>query len=193
MANSARRLNFGTGRTSLAGATVYSCPLSNFGSATGGRPGIRGPVVFVTFCVIVATLVGQGMTLPSLIRAVRLPADDGGAAREDAKARIKAAEAAMARLEELVDEGAVLPDSAERLRGAYGFRMNRFRARLDGDDDGEIEERSVRYQRARRELLDAERGAVVQLRNAGLINDEVMNRVQRDIDLEASRLDVSPG
>ena len=138
-------------------------------------------------------LIGQGMTLPSLIRAVRLPEDDGGAGREDAKARIKAAEAAMARLEELVDEGAVLPDSAERLRGAYGFRMNRFRARLDGDDDGEIEERSVRYQRARRELLDAERGAVVQLRNAGLINDEVMNRVQRDIDLEASRLDVSPG
>ena len=149
--------------------------------------------MFVTFCVIVATLVGQGMTLPSLIRAVRLPEDDGGAGREDAKARIKAAEAALARLEELVDEGAVLPESAERLRGAYGFRMNRFRARLDGDDDGEIEERSVRYQRARRELLDAERGAVVQLRNAGLINDEVMNRVQRDIDLEASRLDVSPG
>jgi len=153
----------------------------------------RDLIVFVTFCVIVATLIGQGMTLPSLIRAVRLPEDDGGAGREDAKARIKAAEAAMARLEELVDEGAVLPDSAERLRGAYGFRMNRFRARLDGDDDGEIEERSVRYQRARRELLDAERGAVVQLRNAGLINDEVMNRVQRDIDLEASRLDVSPG
>jgi CPA1 family monovalent cation:H+ antiporter len=153
----------------------------------------RDLIVFVTFCVIVATLVGQGMTLPSLIRAVRLPEDDGGAGREDAKARIKAAEAALARLEELVDEGAVLPESAERLRGAYGFRMNRFRARLDGDDDGEIEERSVRYQRARRELLDAERGAVVQLRNAGLINDEVMNRVQRDIDLEASRLDVSAG
>ena len=39
---------------------------------------------------------------------------------------------------------------------------------------------------------DAERGAVVALRNSGLINDDVMNRVQRDIDLEASRLDVRP-
>jgi CPA1 family monovalent cation:H+ antiporter len=153
----------------------------------------RDLIVFVTFCVIVVTLVGQGMTLPSLISVVRLPPDDGGAAREDAKARIKAAEAALARLEELVADGVVHPDSAERLRGAYGFRVNRFRARLDGDGDGEIEERSARYQRARRELLDAERGAVVSLRNAGLINDEVMNRVQRDIDLEASRLDVTPG
>jgi monovalent cation/hydrogen antiporter len=153
----------------------------------------RDLIVFVAFCVIVVTLVGQAMTLPTLIRLVRLPVDDGGAAREDAKARIKAAEAALARLEELVADGVVHPDSAERLRGAYGFRMNRFRERLDGDGNGEIEQRSARYQRVRRELLDAERSAVVSLRNAGLINDEVMNRVQRDIDLEASRLDVQPG
>lgn len=151
----------------------------------------RDLIVFVTFCVIVATLVVQGMTLPSLIAAIHLPADDGGSAREDAKARIKAAEAALARLEELVAEGALLPESAERLRGAYGFRVNRFRERLDGSG-GEVEERSARFQRARRELLDAERGAVVALRNSGFINDDVMNRVQRDIDLEASRLDVRP-
>jgi CPA1 family monovalent cation:H+ antiporter len=153
----------------------------------------RNLIVFVTFCVIVVTLAGQGMTLPSLIQALGLPADGGGAGREDAKARVRAAEAALARLEELVAEGVVHPDSAERLRGAYGFRVNRFRARLDGDDDGEIEQRSARYQRVRRELLEAERSAVVSLRNAGLINDEVMNRVERDIDVEASRLDVSPG
>jgi CPA1 family monovalent cation:H+ antiporter len=158
----------------------------------GGFPD-RDLIVFVTFCVIAATLVGQGLTLPVLIGAIRMPPDDGGAAREDAKARIKAAEAALERLDELVADGAILPDSAERLRGAYGFRVNRFRERLDGDGPGEIEERSARYQRVRRELLDAERGAVVALRNAGLINDDVMNRVQRDIDLEASRLDVTPG
>jgi|SRR5581483_9214464 len=153
----------------------------------------RDLILFVTFCVIVVTLVGQGMTLPSLIGVIRLPPDDGSAAREDAKARIRAAEAALARLEELVAEGAVLPDSAERLRGAYGFRLNRFRERLDGTVNGEVEQRSARYQRVRRELLDAERSAVVSLRNSGLINDEVMNRVQRDIDLEASRLDVNQG
>jgi hypothetical protein len=143
--------------------------------------------------VLVVTLAGQGLTLPALIRLVRLPEDDGGAAREDAKARIKASEAALARLEELVAEGAVREDTAERLRGAYGFRVNRFRARFDDDDDGEIEERSTSYQRVRRELLDAERSAVVSLRRDGYINDDVMKRVQRDIDLEVGRLDVPPG
>jgi CPA1 family monovalent cation:H+ antiporter len=127
-----------------------------------------------------------------LIRLIRLPEDDGGAAREDAKARIKASEAALARLEELVAEGAVREDTAERLRGAYGFRVNRFRARFDDNDDGEIEDRSTSYQRVRRELLDAERNAVVSLRRDGHINDDVMKRVQRDIDLEAARLD-TPG
>ena len=115
--------------------------------------------------------------------------DDGGADREDAKARIKAAEAALARLEALVDDGAVHPDTADRLRGALGFRRDRFRARFDDDDDGAIEERSAAYQRVMRELLDAERAAVVALRNQGMIDDAVMHRVQRDLDLEAARLD----
>jgi CPA1 family monovalent cation:H+ antiporter len=152
----------------------------------------RDLIIFVTFCVLVVTLAGQGLTLPGLIRLIRLPEDDGGAAREDAKARIKASEAALARLEELVAEGAVREDTAERLRGAYGFRVNRFRARFDDNDDGEIEDRSTSYQRVRRELLDAERNAVVSLRRDGHINDDVMKRVQRDIDLEAARLD-TPG
>ena len=81
-------------------------------------------------------------------------------------------------------------DTAERLRGAYGFRRDRFRARFDDGDDGAIEERSAQFQRLRRELLDAERGAVVALRNAGMIDDEVMARVVRDLDLEDLRLDV---
>src|SRR5439155_4018562 len=135
------------------------------------------------FCVILGTLVGQGLSLPLLIRALRLE-DDGLAEREDNKARIKAAEAALARLEELVDEEWVREDTAERLRGLYRFRRNRFVARFgDGDDDG-IETRSQDYQRLRRELLEAERGAIVALRRNGVINDDVMHRLTRDLDLE---------
>ena len=91
---------------------------------------------------------------------------------------------------ELVDEGVVRPDTAQRLRGQYEFRRNRFRARFDDEDDGAIEERSQSYQRVRRELLDAERSAIIALRNEGRIAEEVMHRVQRDLDLEDSRLDV---
>jgi CPA1 family monovalent cation:H+ antiporter len=149
----------------------------------------RDTIVFVTFVVILGTLVGQVLTLPLVIRVLGVQ-DDGGADREDAKARIKAAEAAIARLEELEAEDWVREDTAERVRGSYNFRARRFRARYEGvDDDGE-EERSQDFQRLRRELLDAERRAVLALRNEGVITEEVMHRVQRDIDLEDSRLDV---
>ena len=82
------------------------------------------------------------------------------------------------------------PETAERMRGAYRFRASRFAARFDDEDDGAIEEQSQSYQRLRRELLDAERRAVLELRRQGRINDAVMNRVQRDLDLEDARLDV---
>jgi monovalent cation/hydrogen antiporter len=83
----------------------------------------------------------------------------------------------------------VREDTAERMRGQYRFRTNRFRARYAGVDDDGVEERSTQYQRLRRELLDAERQAVISLRNEGVITEEVMQRVERDIDLEDSRLD----
>jgi CPA1 family monovalent cation:H+ antiporter len=149
----------------------------------------RDLLVFVTFAVILVTLVGQGLTLPLLIRLLRLQSDDAGAEREDAKTRIKAAEAALARLEELGPEDWVRDDTAERIRAQYGFRRERFRARLDDGDDGAIEERSASFQRLRRELLDAERNTVVSLRNAGMIDDDVARRVIRDLDLEELRLD----
>jgi Na+/H+ antiporter len=149
----------------------------------------RQLVIFLAFCVILATLVLQGLTLPAVIRVLRLE-DDGLSTKEETKARIRAAEAALERLEELAGEDWVRDDTLERMRGAYQFRRNRFTARFDDEDDGAIEERSQAYQRLRRELLDAERQAVVSLRREGRINDEVMNRIQRDLDLEDARLDV---
>ncbi|HTK22978.1 MAG TPA: Na+/H+ antiporter [Gaiella sp.] len=149
----------------------------------------RDLIVFLSFCVVLATLVVQGLSLPALIRALRLEEDDGGAEAEDAMARVRAAEAALARLDELVREDWVLDDTAERIRGAYRFRIDRFSARIDPDGDGRIERQSLKYQKLRHELLDAERRAVVELRNTGEISDEVMRRVEHDLDLEVSRLD----
>jgi monovalent cation/hydrogen antiporter len=149
----------------------------------------RDVIVFMTFAVILVTLVGQGLSLPVLIRLLRFP-EDGGAEREDAKARIFASEAALQRLDELAAEDWVRPDTLERMRGQYRFRENRFRARYDGVDEDGVEDRSQAYQRLRRELLNAERDAVLGLRNEGRITEAVAQRVQRDIDLEDSRLDV---
>jgi CPA1 family monovalent cation:H+ antiporter len=149
----------------------------------------RALVVFLAFSVVLSTLLIQGLSLPGVVRLLRLESDDLDE-REDAKARIHAVDAGLARLEELADEDWVRDDTAERMRGLYNFRRNRFGARLDGSDDDGIEARSQDYQRLRRELLNAERGAVVALRNEGKISEDVMHRVTRDLDLEDSRLDV---
>jgi len=149
----------------------------------------RALIIYLAFTVIIATLVLQGLSLPLLIDLLGLEADRT-AAKEEVKARVHAAEAALGRLEELATEDWVREDTAERMRGLYRFRQSRFAARFDENDDGSIEQRSQDYQRLRRELLNAERDAVVDLRRQGRISDEIMNLVQRDLDLEDARLDV---
>jgi monovalent cation/hydrogen antiporter len=148
----------------------------------------RDLLVFLTFSVILGTLVVQGLTLPALIRALNLE-DDGLAEKEDAKARIHAADAALQRLEELLEEEWVREDTAERLRGLYSFRRERFMSRFDVEGDGGIEDRSADYQRLRHELLEAERRAVIALQRSGRIDDGVARRVVRDLDLEDARLE----
>jgi NhaP-type Na+/H+ or K+/H+ antiporter len=171
------------GAVSLAAALAL--PLRN---DAGAPLPTRDLIIFLTFCTILVTLVGQGLTLPLVIRLLGLE-DDGKDAKLEAKARIRAADAAIARLDELRAEDWVREDTADRMRGLYDFRKSRFASRFDGDDDGSIEQRSLDYQRLRRELLEAERQEVVRLRHDGIINDDVMNRVQRDLDLEVERLD----
>jgi CPA1 family monovalent cation:H+ antiporter len=170
------------GAVSLAAALAI--PLET--DAGAPFPG-REVIIFLAFCVILATLVVQGLTLPFVINALGLE-DDGLAEREDAEARRLAAEAALARIEELAGEEWVRDDTAERLRGLYTFRRDRFGERL-GDEVRGIEEQSLAYQRLRREVFRAEEHAVVQLRRDGVISDEVMHRVLRDIALEDVRLD----
>jgi monovalent cation/hydrogen antiporter len=157
-------------------------------NAGASLPG-RDVIVLFAFGVVLATLVVQGLSMPLVIRALGLEADDGGAEAEEALARVRAAESALVRLEELEAEGWIMDDTAQRVRGSYQFRIDRFSARMDPDGDGKIEKRSLKFQRLRRELLDAERRAVVELRNTGEISDEVMRRVEHDLDLEVSRLD----
>ena len=176
--------------TGMRGAVSLAAALALPLETDAGAPfPARDLILFLTFAVILVTLVGQGLTLPIVIRALRLE-DDGLEDSEDARARIHAAEAALARLEELVAEDWVREDTAERVRGAYRFRTTRFQARLDDGDDGSIESRSQDYQRLRRELLDAERRALIDLRRSGAISNEVWIRVGRDLDLEDQRLDI---
>ncbi|MBA3704056.1 MAG: Na+/H+ antiporter, partial [Rubrobacteraceae bacterium] len=109
--------------------------------------------------------------------------------KEETHGRIQVAEAALERLDELGEEGWVREDTAERVRGLYTYRRNRFASRFDGDPDG-VEERSAAYQRLMVELLGAQRLRLVRMRDEGSIGDEVMHRIERDLDLEESRLEL---
>jgi CPA1 family monovalent cation:H+ antiporter len=154
----------------------------------------RDLIIFLTFAVILGTLLLQGLTLPGLVRLLGVEADDGFA-HEETKARLHAAQAALDRIDELAVEDWVLDDSAERLRGAYRYRARRFKARFgvvdDADGDGvPYEDRSVAYQRLLREVLNAQRAALLALRDQSVINDDVLRRIERDLDFEDSRLEI---
>jgi monovalent cation/hydrogen antiporter len=78
----------------------------------------------------------------------------------------------------------------ERLRNMYRYRKRRFAARAGKIEDDGYEDRSLAYQQLLHELLAAQRLALVRLRNEGAISSDVMRRVERDLDLEESRLEI---
>jgi len=150
---------------------------------------LRNLILFLTFSVILATLVVQGLTLPALIRGLRLEEDDAEE-REELKARLTATHAALDRLQELAGADWTRDDTVERLQGLYDFRRRRLKARGGYLEDDGAEDRSLAYQRLLRELLQAQRQAIVQLRNQGAISNDVMHRIERELDLEDTRLEI---
>jgi monovalent cation/hydrogen antiporter len=137
--------------------------------------------------VILATLVLQGLSLPLLIRGLGV-ADDGLAIVEERTARLKANEAALAYLAEL--EGQYPPDLVERLRVEYQDRIRQLEvcANTGGDRSDGLSPPS--YQRLQQDALTVERRTIIQLRDEYIINDEVLRRIQRDLDHAEARLDV---
>jgi CPA1 family monovalent cation:H+ antiporter len=153
----------------------------------------RDIVLFLTFAVIFATLVVQGLTLPLLIDALHIE-DDGADEREELLGRRAAVEAALARLDELGEAEWTRDDTTERMRMMYEYRRRRFAVRAGELDDGDgldaFETRSKRYQKMVRSVLTAQRRRLVELRNSGDISNEVMHRLERELDLEDERLEI---
>jgi len=151
----------------------------------------RDLILFITFALILVTVVGQGLTLPYLIRRLGVREDGAEEQAEEMRARWVASRVALERLEELAVEDWTLDDTIERLRALYQFRQRRVKVRAGKveDEDG-IEDRSLAYQRLMHELYTVQRRAVVELRNSGEISNDVMHRIEREFDLEESRLEV---
>jgi Na+/H+ antiporter len=172
------------GGVSLAAALAI--PLET--DAGAAFPG-RDLILLITFGVILVTVVGQGLTLPALIRRLRVP-DTGDEEEEEVRARIEAAQAALHRLDELTDADWVRPDTRERVGRLYDYRRRRFAARTGEVEDDGFEDRSVAYQRLMHDLYDAQRQVLLRLRNEGRISNDVMHRIERELDLEESRLEI---
>jgi Na+/H+ antiporter len=174
------------GAVSLAAALALPLHTNN-GTPLPGRDLIQ----FITFALILVTVVGQGLTLPWLIRKLGVIDDGSEEQHEELKARLTIAKAALARVDDLEGEDWTRDETTERVRALYRYRKRRFAAQAGKieDEDG-IEERSLAYQRLMHEIYAVQRSELVRLRNQRAISAEVMRRVERELDLEEQRLEV---
>lgn len=148
----------------------------------------RGMILFLTFCVILATLVGQGLTLPWLIRRLGVTASTD-LETEEAHARLAAVEAALRRLDALALDYPGHLELIDQLRMEYDHEASHVWPH-DGDEPDESAREQIDHRAIRSAVILAEREAVIRLRDEGVINDETLRRIERDLDLEAVRAGV---
>jgi CPA1 family monovalent cation:H+ antiporter len=146
-------------------------------------------IVFITVVVILVTLVGQGLTLPVLLKALRLQGERPWSP-EEAIARLETAQAALDRLDEVEDAGEASEESVRRMREIYRARFRACQVVLSGDAEARAASREprLRHGELRRELIAVERAALLDLRSEGRLRPEVLRVVQRDLDLDEARL-----
>ena len=149
----------------------------------------RPEIVFLTFALILITLVGQGLTLPPLLRALRVR-ESRPWTEEEAAARMEAAQAALDRLDEIEEEQGATEEQLRRLRELYRSRFRVCAAVLGGEDPGAAmrEQRIETYGRLRRELIETERETLRGLRSAGRLRSQTLQQIGRDLDLEEARV-----
>ena len=157
-------------------------------TAAGDPFPFRAEIILISFGVILATLVVQGLSLTPMIRALRVEADRG-LEREEMLAREHAATVALERLDELSGESWLVGDQVERLRVHYSRQLQRFAKGSAVDADCSMEA-GESFRRLRHETITAERLSLIAMRNDGTISDEVLHRLEHELDVEALRVGI---
>jgi CPA1 family monovalent cation:H+ antiporter len=174
--------------TGMRGVVSMAAALALPLTLADGRPFPgRDLILFLTFIVILATLVLQGLSLPYLIRWLGVK-DDMGAEKEERHARLAANRAALARLSEIAENDATKADALQRVRIEYEDRVRQLETYEPEKTDAPHRLFSSEYEFLSNEALQIERQTIVELRNKDVINDEVLRRILRDIDLAEIRL-----
>ncbi|WP_406383815.1 Na+/H+ antiporter [Streptomyces sp. NBC_01618] len=165
-------------------AIAFSIP---FVTSDGHAFPARNLVLFLTFTTVIGTLVIQGLSLPLLVRVLKLPGRDATAETlAEAQAQSEASTAAETRLEELLtDRRNSLPGPlTDRLRTVLERRRNAVWERLGAANPVTGESADDTYRRLAREMIDAEREVFVRLRDERQIDDEMLRTLLRRLDLE---------
>jgi len=165
-------------------AIAFSIPLTMEG---GEKFPERNLVLFLTFTTVIGTLVVQGLTLPPLIRLLKLPGRDVQAETlAEANAQAQASRVAQQRLEGLLEDerNALPPPLADRLRMVLERRQNAVWERLGSVNPVTGETVDDTYRRLSREMISAEREMFVRLRDGRYIDDEMLRTLLRRLDLE---------
>jgi CPA1 family monovalent cation:H+ antiporter len=165
-------------------AIAFSIPLTVHGGASFPD---RNLLLFLTFTTVIGTLVVQGLTLPPLIRLLKLPGRDVQAETlAEANAQAQASRVAEERLGALLDDdrNALPPPLADRLRSVLERRRNAVWERLGAVNPVTGETADDTYRRLSREMIGAEREVFVKLRDHRYIDDEMLRTLLRRLDLE---------
>ncbi len=164
-------------------AAALSIPLT---TASGAALPQRDLVLVLAAAAIVMSLIVQGFTLEPLARLAGFGPAADGPRHEETIARLRLAEAALARLDELADNGAASDELIDRLRTTLQARIGNTRARLDqspGTEPAALTERELWS-----DLIAAENAELSRLFQAGSISAATRRRLQRGLDLETTRL-----
>ena len=173
------------GIVSLAAALAIPFAVAN------GQPfPDRDLILFLTFSVILVTLVGQGLMLSPVIHALGL-AHAGRRERdadraEEHEARRLAIEAAMERLDQLRAERDLTEDIVHPLRARHRDRLRHVERRSDGDDRSR--KLTELHDEIERVLIAAERDQINDLFRSGKLKDEARRRIERELDLREAHL-----
>ena len=149
----------------------------------------RDLILFFTFAVILMTLVGQGLSLPTLIRKLRVTSDHHTEDHLEREARRTAAKAALTRIEQVATGDGLTPDAVNAVASAYHERLHHL-----GDELAEAlgwsphRQRSIESRRLRREALAAERRHLIVLHRQHRLSKELLHKLERELDLEEARL-----